>query len=67
MKSCWRWSWGELRDEGFDLALTGFDGHELDALLNDPTFAPGSVDDQGRLDERTPITCPECGHSFAPP
>ena len=38
---------GELRDDGFDLALTGFDGHELDALfargiegLTDPDEAP---------------------------
>lgn len=59
---------GELRDDGFDLSLTGFDLGELNTLFGDGAeFGPGSADDQGRLDERTPVTCPECGHSFAPP
>ena len=29
-----------------------------------PNFEPGTEADQGRLDEKKPITCPECGHVF---
>jgi hypothetical protein len=29
-----------------------------------PEFEPGSIDDQGRLDEKAKIACPECGHEF---
>ena len=41
----------------------------LEALANGepdvmPDFEPGSIDDQGRLDEKKPIECPECGHHF---
>lgn len=58
----------DLRTEGIDLALlTGLDPLEIDALLNDPNFSPVGADEQGRLDERAPVTCPECGHSFSPP
>jgi hypothetical protein len=31
-----------------------------------PNFEPGSEDDQGRLDEKAKVTCPECGHEFTP-
>jgi hypothetical protein len=41
----------------------------LEALANGepdvmPDFEPVSVDEQGRLDEKKPIECPECGHHF---
>jgi ParB-like chromosome segregation protein Spo0J len=29
-----------------------------------PDFAPVGIDEQGRLDEKAKITCPECGHEF---
>ena len=29
-------------------------------------FGPVSADDQGRLDKKNPVTCPECGHEFVP-
>ena len=29
-----------------------------------PDFQPASIDEQGRLDQKAPITCPECGHEF---
>lgn len=58
---------GELRDFGFDLSLTGFDAGELSTLFAEPDFDPVGEEKQGRLDERTPITCPNCGHIFAPP
>jgi len=28
--------------------------------------APGTEEEQGRLDEKSKVTCPECGHEFAP-
>jgi hypothetical protein len=29
-----------------------------------PNFVPGTEEEQGRLDEKKPITCPGCGHVF---
>ena len=29
-----------------------------------PDFAPGTIEEQGRLDQKSPVTCPECGHEF---
>jgi hypothetical protein len=49
------------------MALLGFDADELNTLMGFvPDFQPGSEDDQGRLDEKAKITCPECKHEFAP-
>lgn len=31
-----------------------------------PDFHPVGEDEQGRLDEKARVTCPECGHAFAP-
>ena len=55
----------DLREADFDLDLTGFDADEIEAALNpyEPDFAPGTEDDQGKLDEKTPIECPHC-HKF---
>lgn len=59
----------ELQDlgaEGFDLSLTGFDMGEMTALFDQPDFAPGTEQDQGKLDELAPkvIQCPNCGQDF---
>jgi ParB-like chromosome segregation protein Spo0J len=29
-----------------------------------PDFEPVGIDEQGRLDEKAKVTCPECGHEF---
>lgn len=53
----------ELRDDGFDLELSGFDGLELDKLLgsaDDPDDAESP--DEGGLDGK--VCCPSCGHEF---
>jgi len=34
--------------------------------FRDADFTPGSVEEQGRLDKKNPVTCPECGHEFVP-
>jgi DNA-directed RNA polymerase specialized sigma54-like protein len=31
-----------------------------------PDFQPVGVEEQGRLDEKAKVTCPECGHEFVP-
>jgi len=32
--------------------------------ITPPDFQPGSIDDQGKLDEKAPTICPECGHEW---
>lgn len=34
--------------------------------IKEPDFGPASADEQGRLDKKNPVTCPECGHEFIP-
>jgi len=34
--------------------------------MTEPDFLPTSADDQGRLDKKNPVRCPECGHVFIP-
>ncbi len=34
--------------------------------LQEPDFQPTGADEQGRLDRKNPVTCPECGHEFVP-
>jgi hypothetical protein len=53
-------SYLELSDE---LELPAID----DRYFSDPnSFSAGSEDEQGRLDQKSPVTCPECGHEFTP-
>lgn len=56
----------DLDNLDFDLSLTGFDIGELTALFDEPDFAPGTEDDQGKLDELAPkiVNCPHCGQDF---
>jgi len=61
-----------LQSEEFDIEAAGFTGDEVDQLIEKlaseivPDFHPGTIDDQGRLDEKVKTTCPECGHEFTP-
>lgn len=56
----------EIDSFGFDLDLTLFDEEERKAFLQDTNFAAGNEDDQGQLDEKSPVECPKCGHEFVP-
>ena len=58
----------DLREMDFDLGLTGFDADGIEAILNpdEPDFPPGTEDDQGKLDEKSPIECPHCHMHFTP-
>lgn len=56
----------ELSAMGFDLDLTGFTHQEMFEIVTDKEFAPGTEDDQGKLDQLDPklIVCPNCGEEF---
>lgn len=67
------WDEGLLRIEleglnslDFPLDVIGFDGLEIDDLLNGPDFEPSDGDSQGELDAAKTVECPECGHEFSP-
>ena len=58
-----------LSAEVEDLSGTGYTVEEVRAEVAEatvPSFEPVSVDEQGRLDQLSPIMvkCPECGHEF---
>jgi hypothetical protein len=53
---------GELRDDGFDLTLTGFNSDELSALFDEPAPPPPPPN---RTTKKT-VACPKCNHVFAP-
>jgi ParB-like chromosome segregation protein Spo0J len=59
---------GDLRELDFDLDLIGLDADKIEAILNplEPDFAPGTEDEQGKLDEKSPIECPHCHMHFTP-
>jgi hypothetical protein len=55
-----------LLNEGLDLSKL-WDQDELNELLKIvPDFQPVGIDEQGRLDQKKPITCPHCGAEFVP-
>ena len=56
---------GELNAAEFDMALIGFDAAGLALAMGlGADFEAGSEEDQGKLDEKSPIECPACGHEF---
>jgi len=75
------WDWQKLSsfpapkliEMGFDESLKkqyDFDALNLKEMLlaeeQTPDFQPVGIDEQGRLDQKKPVTCPECGHEFTP-
>jgi ParB-like chromosome segregation protein Spo0J len=54
----------DLTEHGFDVSLIGFSQKELADMLVGPEFSPDAEANQGKLDEKKPITCPSCGHEF---
>lgn len=57
----------ELREAGVDLDGIGLDAAALtDLFPPEPEFSPGTQDDQGKLDEKSPIECPHCRKHFVP-
>lgn len=65
------WDASELQGWGFsDDTLQNWkrDIAALGNLLESetPDFQPVGIDEQGRLDQKSPVTCPECGAEFVP-
>jgi len=69
------WDFPLLKDElesldtgEIDLEMTGWLQSEIEELMTKygDEFEPVSEDEQGRLDEKSPVTCPKCGHEFTP-
>ena len=64
------WDEEMLKLELADLAAAELDVTELGftdfAFPESPDFAPGTEDDQGKLDEKSPIECPHCHKQFVP-
>ena len=75
------WDWQKLSsfpapkliDMGFDEALKkqyDFDALNLKEMIlaneETPDFQPVGIEEQGRLDQKKPVICPECGHEFTP-
>ena len=56
----------DLDSGGLDMDLTGFDEDAFAAIIDDPQFEPGTEEDQGKLDKKKPVTCPNCSHEFHP-
>jgi len=57
----------EIDTGDLDMEITGFGMDEVAIMMEqtgDPNFVPGDENDQGKLDEKTPINCPSCGHEF---
>ena len=52
---------GEFSPE-FDLDMLGIKDFKLDVS----GFGPGTEEDQGKLDEKSPVKCPNCSHEFRP-
>ncbi len=53
-----------LSEDGVDLAAFWRDDELAEVLRIVPEFDPVGIEEQGRLDEKAPVTCPECGHVF---
>lgn len=55
----------DLNGAGFNMDLLGFGVDDLaEAMGMGGNFEPGSIEDQSRLDQKKPVTCPNCGHEF---
>lgn len=59
------WDAGILAEEFADLSFDFAPFHvDFSGQFDMPDFSPGTEDDQSKLDEKEPTTCPKCGHSW---
>ena len=56
----------DLLSDGLDTEGLFSEEELAEVLGRVPDFAPATEDEQGRLDQKTPCTCPACGHVFTP-
>jgi len=59
------WDWESLANEFETKELLEW-GFSLEDLQIVPDFEPVGSDEQGRLDEKKKVICPECGYEFTP-
>src|SRR5262245_7639182 len=57
-------NFGEL-EPLLELPALDLDGFK-EGWVTEPDFSPTSADEQGRLDKKNPVICPECGHEWIP-
>ena len=64
-KNLGEWDWDILANnfDAGELIEWGFSDEELTGFAV-PDFQPVGEDEQGRLDQKSPVKCPECGHEF---
>lgn len=56
-----------LHEDGFKMEILGFSAPDLALAMGlGADFEPGSEEDQSNLDQKSPTTCPACGHEFHP-
>jgi hypothetical protein len=53
-------------DTGSAALMDMLSNMQIAAGLLAPDFEPVGIDEQGRLDEKAKVHCPECGHDFTP-
>jgi len=53
-------------DAGLDFGGLFYENELNEIIQRVPDFMPVGADEQPRLDERSPITCPHCGEEFVP-
>lgn len=58
------WDMDALANGWSDLPLADWGVDLPEDWLKDINFSPGTEDEQGKLDEKEPTICPECGHSW---
>lgn len=58
------WDMDLLSSSWSDLPLVEWGVDLPEDWLKDTNFAPGTEDEQGKLDEKEPTICPKCGHSW---
>lgn len=55
----------DLKADDFELDILGWPEMELKELTLTPAgIGPGSIDEQGRLDQLDLVCCPKCNHAF---
>jgi len=60
----------EIDTGDLDMEITGFGMDEIAVMMEatnpDPNFLPDAEVNQGKLDEKSPVTCPNCNNEFIP-
>lgn len=61
------WNWDELANwDMSELLEWGFEEGDFPFDVTPPDFQPVGIDEQPRLDQKSPIACPHCGEEFIP-